>query len=33
MGFAQYRLEGIIMLEGENKLKSSIKIYDKIAQA
>ena len=31
MGFAQYRLEGIIMLEGENKLKSSIKIYDKTA--
>ena len=31
MGFAQYRLEGIIMLEGENKFKSSIKIYDKTA--
>lgn len=29
IGFAQYRLECSINLEGENNLKSSIKIYDK----
>ena len=29
IGFAQYRLECIINLEGENNLKPSIKIYDK----
>ena len=29
IGFAQYRLECTINLEGENNLKSSIKIYDK----
>ena len=31
IGFAQYSLEGSIKFEDEDKLKSSIKVYDKTA--